>query len=120
VTFVVGDGDNMSMLVGRNFHEEYIPDRRSRCGGNNTDTCFPMVWSYNPHAFEVWPALTNYMFEFAADTNRDFFMGPPSGDLYAYPSIMDDESKTNFVANMEEDFGKWGSRASVHWEWFYR
>ena len=45
---------------------------------------------------------------------------PPSGHLYAYPGMMNDDSVQNaFVERTQQDCLLLSSTGSVHWEWFY-
>ena len=46
----------------------------------------------------------------------DFFVLPPSGDLYAYPSEMSDTDQASFVENTERDCLLLSTNASVAWE----
>ena len=101
VTFVVGDGDNLNVILNRNKQDEFMGNRRELCTGDGAETCFPLVWTYNPNAFEIIPRLTAFMFDFVRGTGRDYFMMPPSGHLYAYPATMDEESRGNYVEVME-------------------
>ena len=39
----------------------------------------------------------------AHKTRTDWFVLPPSGDLYAYPSLMEPSDQANFVQNTERD-----------------
>ncbi|GMH88571.1 hypothetical protein TrST_g11200 [Triparma strigata] len=117
VTFVVGDGDNLNVLVGRNL--PWILARQKKCGGSKRGTCYPLLWTFSARALDLLPDLSRYFYDFAANTGSDYFMLPPSGDLYSYPSTMNDESKEAYIETMEADWERMGGSTSVHWEWFY-
>ena len=50
-------------------------------------------------------------------TKVDLFSLPPSGDLYAYPSVFPEADQAAFVANTEEDARILGTSVSSAWEW---
>jgi hypothetical protein len=49
-------------------------------------------------------------------TKYDYFVLPPSGDLYAYPTMMDPTDQASFVANTERDCVLMNTSATVAWE----
>ncbi|GMH49424.1 hypothetical protein TL16_g00512 [Triparma laevis f. inornata] len=117
VTFVVGDGDNLNVMIGRNL--PWVLARQKKCGGMKRGTCYPLVWTLSARALDLLPDLSRYFYDFAANTGSDYFMLPPSGDLYSYPSTMNEESKISYIETMEDDWERMGGSTSVHWEWFY-
>jgi hypothetical protein len=54
----------------------------------------------------------------AAATQRDFFVLPPSGHLYAYPSHMPPHLQSAFVAATEHDAYIMNSSSTCAWEFF--
>ena len=48
--------------------------------------CFPLMWSLSPHLLTLAPAMARWFYAGAAATGADYFVLPPSGHLYAYPS----------------------------------
>ena len=79
--------------------------------------CFPLTWSFSPHAAHLFPDLLDWYYEKALSTGHDFFMLPPSGDLYSYPSEMPDEVQISFVENTEQDAKLLSTHGTVEWEW---
>eukprot|EP00854_Cymbomonas_tetramitiformis_P005561 gene5561-6746_t len=51
-------------------------------------------------------------------SKHDYFVLPPSGDLYAYPAMMPEDMQANFMSNTERDCVLLNTSASVTWEWF--
>ena len=51
-------------------------------------------------------------------TQRDWFVLPPSGHLYAYPGMMHPADQVAFIARTEEDCHVINTSALVSWEWF--
>jgi hypothetical protein len=51
-------------------------------------------------------------------TGKDYFILPPSGHLYAYPSSLRDDEQKQFVAETEQDARVLGVNSTVHWDWF--
>jgi hypothetical protein len=56
-------------------------------------------------------------YEQAYSTGHDYFMLPPSGDLYSYPAEMPVEVLENYVENTENDAVLMSTSATVEWEW---
>jgi len=110
LSLVVGDGDNLSIVKGRN-----LPWALARIAQCSNKECPIFTWTMSPHLFYAAPDMLNFFIDLAKTTKADYFMLPPSGDLYSYPGMMDDESKAKYVETMEEDFRMLGSRTTVHW-----
>jgi hypothetical protein len=51
-------------------------------------------------------------------TQHDYFMLPPSGDLYSYPAEMPEDVLRNYVMNTENDCVILSTSGTVEWEWF--
>jgi hypothetical protein len=111
---VVGDGDNLSIVKGRN-----LPWALARLAQCRNKECPPFTWTMSPHLLYSAPDMMQFFIDLAQTTKSDTFMLPPSGDLYSYPGMMDDENRKKYVELMEEDFKLLSCRTSVHWEWFY-
>ena len=71
ITFIVGDGDNLEILRGRNL--SWLLGRQRRC---ESSTCFPLVWSFSPQAIRVMPEFARHAYGVAAATGSDFFNLP--------------------------------------------
>ncbi|GMH79467.1 hypothetical protein TrLO_g4052 [Triparma laevis f. longispina] len=120
VALIVGDGDNINMLKKRNFI--WWGARQARCRSDDSSygrMCFPLTWTISPQLLTLIPDMIRYFFDGALNTGRDYFVLPPSGDLYSYPSMMPSEVQDNYIDNVVEDFRLLSTRSSVHWEWFF-
>ena len=97
IALVVGDGDNLELLKTRNLI--WWTARRAKCASAVASAeslallCFPLVWSFSPRAPDLAPGIHELFFEQAKATGKDFFVLPPSGDLYAYPAEMEGEAQ---------------------------
>lgn len=92
-------------------------DRVARCS-KDPARCFPLSWSSSPHLLQVAPDWAQWFYNQSYQTGRDYFVLPPSGHLYAYPSSMGDRDQASFVAKTEEDARLMGTNSVVAWEWF--
>jgi len=114
VAFVVGDGDALYDVKGNMFNE--MLQRVEEC---KDTTCYPLIWSISPQLIHVAPYWLQWFYEKALQTGRDYFILPPSGDLYAYPSRMSGDDRMNFVKNTERDCELLSTSGTMAWEWFY-
>ncbi len=112
VSFVVGDGDNLEMVKGS--RRQWMAQRVANWT-SASPLRFPITWTLSPRALQ-FPALGNWFFEQAAKTRADAFVLPPSGDLYAYPSEMDEALQRAFVNDTARDAYLLNSSATVAWE----
>lgn len=127
LSLVMGDGDNIQFLKAA--RRDWMMERVSRCpsstnkkamsknGGNDLD-CFPLTWSISPHIWQHAPDIARWYYTQAATTGHDYFMLPPSGDLYSYPSAFSDELQVTFARNTAQDSYLMNTSGTVHWEWF--
>lgn len=80
VTFIMSDGDNQQWDLGSNYgsHKWYgSPDKGK----------FNLGWSISPSLFYLAPTVFKLYYESAAHgSNNDYFIVPPSGNGYMYPS----------------------------------
>ncbi|GMH53917.1 hypothetical protein TrRE_jg1496, partial [Triparma retinervis] len=119
VSIAVGDGDNLWHL--KYSHHKYMDQRAEKCEAE-PDKCFPMSWSVSPEAARdgVMPDVTNNLFERMSNSGGDDrIVLPPSGSLYSYPGMMSSEGQDDYIKLMDSDLKNYGTRVSVHWEWFY-
>ena len=117
VTLVVGDGDNVGMVQGARY--DWMKQRAARCRrASAQEPCFPLVWTLSPQTLHMAPAFTRWFYAQAASTQADYFMLPPSGDLYAYPAMMPPAVQESFVASTEQVARTMNTSATVDWEWF--
>lgn len=118
VAFVVGDGDNVAFMLGA--RADWIRQRAEACRAGE-DSCPPLTWSISPHLARIAPDVLNWYYKMSCDTGKDYFMLPPSGHLYAYPSSLEATTmQDKFVAATEEDARLLGTHSTVHWEFFDR
>jgi len=117
VTLVVGDGDNIGMVMGARF--EWMTSRVKRCAHRADGArCYPLVWTLSPQALHLAPNLTRWFYHQAHQTGADYFILPPSGDLYAYPGMMDAADQARFVNNTQRVARIMNTSGTVDWEWF--
>lgn len=117
VTFVMGDGDNVNFV--KSSRRDWMLSRTSRCTAANQEdylACFPLVWSLSPHLVHFAPDILQWYYQQAAATGHDYFMLPPSGDLYSYPSEFPADLQRNYVKNTENDCYLMNTTGTVHWE----
>lgn len=115
VAFVVGDGDNIRYIMST--RKEWMEQRLAKCRGADP-ACPPLTWSISPHLPDLAPDVLNWYYEAARSTGTDYFILPPSGYQYAYPSLLGDADEATFVAKTERAAKILGTRSVVHWEWF--
>ena len=83
VAFVIGDGDNINFMKGS--RRDWFLDRVQRCQADPSyKGCFPLLWSASPQLLHLAPDWLRWYYEQARLTKRDYFVLPPSGDLYRY------------------------------------
>jgi hypothetical protein len=113
VAFVVGDGDNIGyMMTARH---DWFEQRIAECGASS-GACSPLTWSISPHLAELAPDLLAWYYAQSHRTGRDYFVLPPSGHLYAYPTSLAADSQDRFVQATEEDACILGLTGTVHWD----
>ena len=105
VAFVIGDGDNVQYV--QNSRAGMMRDRTARCaaggGASNVSACFPLLWSLSPATLHLAPDWTRWYFNTSYKTRADWFVLPPSGDTYSYPSQQSAADQATFVSRTEED-----------------
>lgn len=113
VAFVVGDGDNVQyMLTTR---RDWFQKRVTSCTAS-PDTCAPLSWSVSPHLARLAPDVLGWYYAQSHRTKKDYFVLPPSGSLYAYPSSLAEKEQDLFVAATERDACVLGVTGVVHWD----
>lgn len=117
VTFVLGDGDNVAFV--KSSRRDWMISRLERCNSATKDNyldCFPLVWSLSPHLLHFASDIIEWYYGNAQITGNDYFMLPPSGDLYSYPSEFPDDLQVNYVDNTAKDSYLMNTTGTVHWE----
>lgn len=114
VAFVVGDGDNVQymMTTRHDWFEQRIADCKA-----TPDLCPPLSWSISPHLAQLAPDVLGWYYEQSHKTGKDYFVLPPSGHLYAYPSSLAEEAQNQFVKSTDMDACVLGLSGTVHWDW---
>merc|ERR1712135_4207 len=64
------------------------------------------------------PKMLQWYYNEALKTGNDFFVLPPSGHTYSYPSEQSEPDLSNFVKLTEEDAKVIGTTGTVAWEWY--
>jgi len=114
VAFVVGDGDNVQFLMAT--RNVWLNQRLADCDQPGS-ACAPLTWSLSPHLTRIAPDVLQWYYAKLRQTGNDFFILPPSGHLYAYPTSLNAADQDRFVAATEQDARILGVRGTVHWDW---
>jgi len=114
IAFVVGDGDNVD--IAQTDRRHWMEHRVSMCKAGKG--CWPLLWTLNPHLSYMAPEMVQWFYKEALKTGSDFFVLPPSGHTYSYPSEQSEPDLSNFVRLTEQDAKVMGTSAMVSWEWW--
>ena len=114
VAFVVGDGDNIQYIMTT--RHDWFQQRIADCEAT-PDQCPPLTWSISPHLTQVAPEVLAWYYKQSHRTGKDYFVLPPSGHLYAYPSSLAEDAQDAFVKATNEDACILGLSGTVHWDW---
>jgi hypothetical protein len=114
VAFVVGDGDNIDYVMST--RREWFRQRLAACSAG-ADACPTLTWSISPHLLQLAPDVLRWYYAQSRVTGRDYFVLPPSGHLYAYPSSLASDAQDRFVTATEQDACSLGVTGVVHWDW---
>jgi len=115
ISFIMGDGDNVQYL--KTSRRDWMMERVSRCDADPSYMgCFPLSWSISPHPRFFAPDWWYWFFNQSYATKHDYFVLPPSGDLYSYPSEMPADVQAQYVKDTERDCELLTTSGSVHWE----
>ena len=115
IALVYGDMDNLDFV--RSFGSDHMKLRVALCA-NNSAGCFPFTWTLSPNLLHVAPAMLRWYYAQASTTGgKDHFIMPPSGTLYAYPSMMPEPVMLNFTLQQTEQAIAMNTSGSIHWEW---
>lgn len=116
VAFILGDGDNISFMMDSRL--KWFHERAAACRANS-EASPPLTWTISPHLARIAPDVLKWYYKMGQSTGKDYFMLPPSGHLYAYPSSLEEAYMQDaFVAATEQDARLLGTESTVHWEWF--
>jgi hypothetical protein len=114
VAFVIGDGDNVRYLMTT--RGEWLRRRLDECD-RPAGACVPITWSLSPHLPDLAPDVMKWYYASTRRTGKDWFILPPSGHLYAYPTSLAEAEQEKFARATEADARVLGVRSTVHWDW---
>ena len=130
IAFLIGDGDNVAYL--KHSRRDWITERLQRCANNSSSknskgdsngsgsdgsACpYPLLWTMSPHVTHLAPDWAQWYAQQLLITKTDNFALPPSGHLYAYPSLFPQEQQEAFVRATERDCTLLATRVSTAWE----
>lgn len=105
VTFIMSDGDNQQWLLGSNYSSP-------KWYGSPYRGKFNLGWSLSPSLYYLAPTVFNKYYESASSTPyEDYYLVPPSGNGYMYPSKfpkekLDSYTKvlSNYMKNVDENY----------------
>ena len=80
------------------------------------NSCFPLVWTISPQLVTHAPQLIEWWYEEVKTTGNDYFVLPPSGDLYSYPGQMSDDDQHFYKDRMQELAKIMNISGTIHWE----
>ncbi len=113
VAFVVGDGDNIQYMLST--RRDWFKQRIAACAASPS-ACAPLTWSISPHLTRLAPDVLRWYYDQSLRTKRDYFVLPPSGHLYAYPSSLAEKEQNLFVEATDRDACVLGLTGVVHWD----
>lgn len=100
VTFIMSDGDNQQWNLGKEYSSP-------KWYGSPIRGKFNIGWSLSPSLYYLAPTVFNLYYK----TAQDYFVVPPSGMGYIYPSKFDKASLqlyisnlNNYMKNVDEDY----------------
>lgn len=91
VTFIMSDGDNQQWCLGSNFNSPKWYGSPYR--GN-----FDLGWSLSPALYYLSPTVFDMYYKTASNLKgRDYFVVPPSGNGYMYPSKFEKTKLNSYI-----------------------
>jgi GxGYxYP putative glycoside hydrolase C-terminal domain len=113
VTLIYGDLDNIDFV--QTIGKKHLLERVQRCKLLEKN-CFPLVWTLNPNLLYISPTIIEWYYHLAYQTRRDWFILPPSGSLYSYPTLMSDTDQINYIKRQNAQSLEMNTTGSIHWE----
>ena len=83
---------------------------------SNGSACFPLTWTFQPNLASLSPAMLRWYFEQAKRTGKDSLILPPSGALYAYPSLFPADLQAQYVQMTNDAAKVLNTTSSADWE----
>eukprot|EP01048_Picozoa_sp_COSAG05_P020044 COSAG05_NODE_3307_length_2162_cov_1.789142_1_plen_612_part_00 len=115
IGLVIGDGDNINFMKGS--RKAWFKERLANCAKDPQHGCFPLLWSASPALLRLAPGWLRWYYNQSYATKADYFVLPPSGELYAYPGQMLPADQAAFVAHTENSTYLMNASATVAWEY---
>ncbi|MGO5065025.1 MULTISPECIES: GxGYxYP domain-containing protein [unclassified Clostridium] len=105
VTFIMSDGDNQQWNLGTNYGSP-------KWYGSPYRGKFNLGWSISPSLYYLAPTVFDLYYKGASyGANNDYFVVPPSGNGYMYPSKFDKNALNkytndlnNYMKNVDEKY----------------
>jgi hypothetical protein len=113
IALVYGDLDNIDYV--QNMGQQHMRFRVNKCIKDPT-SCFPLTWTLSPNLIHISPEIMRWYYKQASQTGQDWFIMPPSGTLYSYPGLMDNNTQTQYVNDQNKQALIMNTHGSIHWE----
>ncbi|GFP78187.1 hypothetical protein bsdtw1_04381 [Clostridium fungisolvens] len=96
VTFIMSDGDNQQWNLGTNYSSK-------KWYGSSYRGDFNLGWGITPSMYYLAPTVFNRYYESASKGKySDYFIVPPSGSGYIYPSKFDKEKLSPYISRLND------------------
>lgn len=96
ITFIMSDGDNQQWNLGTNFTSSNWYNAPNR--GD-----FNLGWSISPSLYYLAPTVFNLYYQNAtSEVANDYFIVPPSGNAYIYPSKFEPTSLNPYIDRLNK------------------
>lgn len=96
VTFIMSDGDNQQWNLGTNYNSP-------KWYGSSYRGNFNLGWSLSPSLYYLAPTVFNLYYKNASSgCNNDYFVVPPSGNGYIYPSKFNTNALGSYVNRLND------------------
>lgn len=113
---IIGDGDNIRYM--KESRSEWMLKRSNYCAGQ-PDKCFDLMWTVSPQLMKLAPDVFKWYQKQALSLGHDYFILPPSGDLYSYPGMFQEDDKKRYVENTERDCTIMSTNGLVDWQYAF-
>lgn len=96
VTFIMWDGDNQQWVLGSNFNS-------NNWYGSKDRWKFNLGWSISPSIYYLAPIVFNKYYKSSSNIRyKDYYLAPPSGNGYMYPSKCPEEKLNNYTKRLSD------------------
>jgi hypothetical protein len=97
--------------------KSWFKERLANCAKDPEYGCFPLIWSASPALLWLAPGWLLWYYNQSYRTGQDYFVLPPSGELYAYPSQMLSADQSSFINRTEDASYLMNASATCSWEY---